>query len=95
LNLPFTSATATVSSGFLTQSNTGHPCRSGTLIHIDLIGDFHEVLHGGVVGPPYEPTTAVLITADPESGQAVSSESRPANKHPWPARSPSSPMSAV
>lgn len=70
LGLPITSATATVGEGTVTDSNIGQPCTSGTLLHIKLIGDFHTIPHGGVPGQPYEPTTAVLITADPESGQA-------------------------
>jgi len=65
-----TSATATVGEGTVADSNTGHPCTSGTLLHIKLIGDFHTIDHGGIPGQPYEPTSAVLITADPESEQA-------------------------
>ena len=70
LGLPITSATATVGEGTVADSNTGHPCTSGTLLHIKLIGDFHTIPHGGIAGQPYEPTSAVLITADPESEQA-------------------------
>jgi hypothetical protein len=69
LGLPITSATATVGQGTVADSNTGHPCASGTLLHIKLIGDFHTIPHGGIPGQPYEPTSAVLITADPESEQ--------------------------
>lgn len=65
-----TSATATVGEGTVTDSNTGHPCASGSLLHVKLIGDFGKILHGSMPGQTYEPTSAVSITADPQSGQA-------------------------
>jgi hypothetical protein len=70
LGLPITSATATVGEGTVSDSNTGHACVSGTLLHIKLIGDFHKIPHFSMPGQPYEPTSAVLLTADPESEQA-------------------------
>jgi hypothetical protein len=59
-----------VDDGTVPDSNTGHPCTSETLLHIKLIGDFHTIAHGGSPGQPYKSTSAVLITADPESEQA-------------------------
>jgi len=64
-----TSASATVETGTVTNSNMGHPCTSGTLLQIRLIGTFN-IVHGGVPGEPYEPVSMVKITADPESGFA-------------------------
>jgi hypothetical protein len=71
-----TSATATVGEGTVTDPNVGPACTSGTLLHIKLIGTFPTI----AVGP--QPTasapgasndysvSAVLITADPTSGNA-------------------------
>jgi hypothetical protein len=81
LGLPITSATATVGEGTVADSNTGHPCTSGTLLHIKLTGDFPTIVHGGIPGQPYEPTSAVLITADPESEGVVSSACRPVSRN--------------
>lgn len=67
---PVTSAYATVAVGTVGDSNTGYECTSGKLLHIKLIGDFNHVVHGSMPGQRYEPTTAVLITADPEGGHA-------------------------
>ncbi len=67
-----TSATATIGKGTETDPNAGPPCTSGTLLHIKLIGTF-TIVHGAYGGQPtpvYEPVSAVLITADPESGKA-------------------------
>jgi hypothetical protein len=71
-----TSATATIGDGTETDPNAGPPCTSGKLLHIKLIGTFTKIVHGGYGGPPptpsYEPVSAVLITADAESGKACS-----------------------
>jgi len=69
-----TSATATVGVGTVTDPNAGPACTSGTLLHIKLIGTFPTIVVGGPsTGAPgtnddYS-VTAVLITADPESGK--------------------------
>jgi hypothetical protein len=71
-----TSATATVGEGTVMDPNAGPACTSGTLLHIKLIGTFPTIAVGA---PPTadEPSTnddssvsAMLITADPESGKA-------------------------
>jgi len=69
-----TSATATVGVGTVTDPNAGPACTSGTLLHIKLIGTFPTIVVGG--SPTGAPgvnndytVTAVLITADPESGK--------------------------
>jgi hypothetical protein len=64
-----TSATATASRGTVRDSNTGHPCTSGTLLQIKLLGTFKIV----VSPPPGEDDTTVTevdITADPGAGKA-------------------------
>jgi hypothetical protein len=70
-----TSATATVGKGTVTDPNDGPPCTSGTLLHIKLIGTFNNIAVAG--GPSAGASSAnnysvsaVLITADPESGKA-------------------------
>jgi hypothetical protein len=67
-----TGATATIGEGTVTDPNDGPPCTSGTLLHIKLIGTFNIVTtgYGGQPTPSSEPVSAVLITADPESGKA-------------------------
>ncbi len=70
-----TSATALADPGTLTDSNTGFPCTSGTLLHIKLIGTFPDIVTGGSGAPTStssvgETVSAVLITADPRSGKA-------------------------
>lgn len=69
-----TGATATIGGGTVMDSNVGSLCTSGKLLHIKLIGTFPRIVHGGLGGqptpPPYEPVSAVLITADPDSGKA-------------------------
>ena len=71
-----TSATATVGDGTETEANVGPPCTSGKLLHIKLIGTFPKIVVGpmpstGAPGPSVDySVTAVLITADPESGKA-------------------------
>jgi hypothetical protein len=67
-----TSATATVGEGTVTDPNAGPPCTSGTLLHIKMIGTFNITTtgSGGQPTPSSEPVSAVLITADPETGKA-------------------------
>ncbi|MGH8891079.1 MAG: hypothetical protein ACRDV3_15125 [Acidothermaceae bacterium] len=70
-----TSATATIGEGTDTDPNAGPPCTSGTLLHIKLIGTFPTISIAGSAAQPtpsYEPVSAVLITADPQSGKACS-----------------------
>lgn len=58
----------TVGKGKVAQSNTGHPCTSGRLLHVQLVGSFpHIVTTGGVGGDSTVRT--VLITADAGSGE--------------------------
>lgn len=63
-----TRAIATVGEGTVIDSNIGHPCTSGTLLHITLIGRFNVA-----VSPPPGvnpgPVTQVGITADPVTGR--------------------------
>jgi hypothetical protein len=84
-----TSATATVGTGTVTDSNTGHRCTSGTLLHITLIGDFKisvggRVPAGSSPNPAEYTVTAMLITADPTSGQAclISAQTGPVTPEP-------------
>jgi len=71
-----TSATATIGTGTETETNVGPPCTSGTLLHIKLIGTFPTIVVGllptaGAPGASNDNSvSAVLITADPESGKA-------------------------
>lgn len=71
-----TNATATVGKGRVRDSNTGHRCTSGTLLHIKVLGDFNIVtggrifLSGSTAQPGDQTVHAVLITADPHSAQA-------------------------
>jgi hypothetical protein len=71
-----TSATATIGAGTETETNVGPPCTSGTLLHIKLIGTFPTISVGlgptaGAPGASNDySVSAVLITADPESGKA-------------------------
>jgi hypothetical protein len=69
-----TSATATVGVGTVTDPNAGPACTSGTLLHIKLIGTFPTIVVGGPsTGAPGASNdysvSALLITADPESGK--------------------------
>jgi hypothetical protein len=85
-----TSATATVGKGTVTDPNAGPECTSGTLLHIKLIGSFPTVAVGpaptaSAPGASNDYTvSAVLITADPESGKAcdLSVETVPATPDP-------------
>jgi hypothetical protein len=71
-----TSATATVGAGTVTDPNAGPACTSGTLLHIKLLGTFPTISIGltPTAGAPSASNdysvSAVLITADPESGKA-------------------------
>jgi hypothetical protein len=62
-----TSATATVTHGTV-WGNTEHRCSSGTLLNISVIGDF-TINYFETPGGHHGPVHAVLLTADPESGQ--------------------------
>jgi hypothetical protein len=69
-----TSATATVGVGTVTDPNAGPACTSGTLLQIKLIGTFPTIVVGGPsTGAPGSSNdytvSAVLVTADPESGK--------------------------
>jgi hypothetical protein len=68
-------ASAIARSGRIKDSNTGHPCISGRLLQIKLIGKFpHTVTTGHPVqaGDPAPDFTvrAMIITADAETGRA-------------------------
>jgi hypothetical protein len=65
------SATATIGKGTETAPNAGPPCTSGSLLHIKLIGTFNNIAVAGgpTVGNGYS-VSALLITADPQSGKA-------------------------
>lgn len=63
-----TSATATAAEGTLRDSNTGHPCTSGRLLQIKLLGTFNTDTAGVPGGSG--PVTELDITADPDSGRA-------------------------
>lgn len=68
-----TNATATVGPGTDLDPNAGPACTSGTLLHIKLIGTFPTISttgNGAQPTPSVEPITAMLVTADPESGKA-------------------------
>lgn len=68
------SATVSATAGRVSQSNTGHACDSGRLLHIKLIGEFPRI---GTTGHPLVPGAAsavedftvhaVLLTADPKT----------------------------
>jgi hypothetical protein len=65
------SATVIERSGPVGNSSTGNPCSSGGRLRIKLIGDFPRVLFSELPGTPgpREDFTALVITADAESGQ--------------------------
>ena len=82
-----TSATIAVAPGTVTQSNTGYPCTSGTLLHIVLNGNFPGILVSGrfVPGGTTAPDTtvrALLITADGHSGRKCLEEVSTATQNP-------------
>ena len=69
------SASAVARSGRIKDSNTGHPCTSGRVLKIKLIGKFPHTLttgHPVQVGDPAPDFTvrAMIITADAQSGRA-------------------------
>jgi hypothetical protein len=65
------SVTATVSRGTVLHGNVGprRQCLSGTLVKIQFIGKFPNIVHGGVPGQKYLPVDEVLVVADPVSGE--------------------------
>lgn len=67
----FVSATATAGPGRVRESNTGHICTSGHVVRVRLIWMAGaSFTHGGVVGaPPDGPRQALIVTADPVTGQ--------------------------
>ena len=65
-----TSATVTIGAGTVTQTNVGPPCTSGALLHIKLIGTFPHITIGGPSEMVDHSVSALLITADAESGKA-------------------------
>lgn len=69
-----TSATVTVSSGKVIDSNIGEPCTSGRLLNIKLIGDFPHTVTTGHPVLPGDPTPdftvhADVLTADAKTGR--------------------------
>ena len=66
-------ATAIVRSGTITKGNVGQPCTSGRLLKVQLIGRFPSIVTTGLPVEPGESAdftvTAVVITADAETGQ--------------------------
>ncbi len=73
-----TSAGFTTGTGTVTDSNTGHRCESGRLLHVRLVGDFPHIVTTGPVAPrdpepvpDLSPTGvhAVLVTADAATGE--------------------------
>ena len=68
-----TSATVTVSSGKVIDSNIGEPCISGRLLDIKLIGSFPHIVISPVVYPgtsrPDATVTALLLTVDAKTGR--------------------------
>jgi hypothetical protein len=69
------SATVTAGSAKVLESNTGHPCKSGRVLNIKLIGSFPHIVTTGLVHRPDEPPSdftvrAMLITTDARSGLA-------------------------
>jgi hypothetical protein len=70
-------ATATLGTGTVTDSNTGHRCTSGKLLRIKVTGQWN-IAHG-VAGPLLQPTSpaasvasmqTVILQADPTTGFA-------------------------
>lgn len=69
------SASVIARPGKVKDSNTGHPCTSGRLLQIKLIGKFPHVVTTGHSVPPGSPAPdftvrAMIVTADAESGLA-------------------------
>lgn len=68
------SSTVTAGRGVVRDSNTGHPCRSGRVLRITLIGDFPHIVTTGHAVEPGQPVPdltvrAVDLTADALTGQ--------------------------
>lgn len=84
-------ATATLGTGTVTDSNTGHRCTSGKLLRIKVTGRWN-IAHG-VIGPFRQPTTpdprgsrmqTVIIQADPSTGFACLISFSPQGQRPDP-----------
>jgi hypothetical protein len=73
-------ATATVTPGTITASNTGHRCTSGNLLHLTLLGEFN-IVTAAVSG---QPVHEVDITADPVTGAECFISVRTASLKPDP-----------
>lgn len=75
--------TAKEGDGTVSESNTGHPCDSGTIINVDLVGDFASVV-GGYPGMTDGTVNEVLLKVDGESGQVclLSVRTSPAPRDP-------------
>jgi hypothetical protein len=67
----FVSATAWAGPGQVRDSNTGHTCTSGRVVHVRLIWMAGaSFMHGGTVGAPRDgPRQALIVTADAATGQ--------------------------
>ena len=70
-----TSASVIARPGTVEDSNTGHPCTSGRLLQVKLIGDFPNIDTTGHPADPGSPppdftVRAMIVTADAESGRA-------------------------
>lgn len=70
-------ATATIDTGPVSDSNTGHRCSSNRVLRIQLIGEFPNIVTTGGVhaGSPADPdqtadVTAMWLIADADSGPA-------------------------
>lgn len=84
-----TSATATRSAGTVINSDTGHKCTSGSILHIKLIGTFNIATGGhavprGSANPDDSEVHGVLITADPDTAQTCLIGVRTGNPEPDP-----------
>jgi hypothetical protein len=80
-----TTATAVRADGPIDDSNTGHPCPSGPVLKIELIGDEFDVVYSpSPFGGDQGPIRAVLISADAESGAPCLISVRTGDPHPDP-----------
>ncbi|MGY2703746.1 hypothetical protein [Nocardioides sp. HB32] len=62
-------ATATVQTGHVGASNTGHPCRSERRLEVALVGDFPHIVTTGTVAGGDTTVREVDLTVDPQSGE--------------------------
>lgn len=88
-----TSATVVRRPGRITNANVGGPCLSGQLLQIKVIGRFPHVLTSG--GPPMTSShprdmtvTAILLTADAETGRLCQEGVQVGPVHPAPGSQP-------